>query len=147
MPASSTTLLTRCGELHKRAPSWLAREVTTAMPRRSAAEGAKPAPAARGPLRERGCRLALVSNGRPERCSASSTRPAGLGRLFDRCDLGDPRHPEQLKPSPWAWRRLDDFSGRQRDLRSSVTIRWTRKFADAVGARLSRLFCFPEHFA
>ncbi len=61
-------------------------------------------------LRERGCRLALVSNGRPE-LQQRKLELLGLTSLFDRCIFCDPRRPQELKPSPWAWRQLDDWRG------------------------------------
>jgi FMN phosphatase YigB (HAD superfamily) len=61
-------------------------------------------------LRERGCRLALVSNGRAELQQRKLAR-LGLGTLFDRCVFCDPAQPVQLKPSRWAWSELQAWRG------------------------------------
>jgi putative hydrolase of the HAD superfamily len=55
-------------------------------------------------------RLALVSNGYPE-VQQRKLYQLGLAELFDVCVICDPRVPEQLKPSRWAWSRLADWRG------------------------------------
>lgn len=61
-------------------------------------------------LRSERRRLALVSNGYPEVQQRKLDR-LGLAGLFDVCVICDPRVPEQLKPSRWAWSRLADWRG------------------------------------
>jgi len=51
------------------------------------------------------CRLALVSNGRAALQKRKITL-LGLGDIFDICIYCDPRIPDQLKPSAWAWSQL-----------------------------------------
>jgi FMN phosphatase YigB (HAD superfamily) len=90
-------------------------------------------------LRDRGCRLALVSNGRPE-LQQRKLDLLGLTPLFDRCIFCDPRRPQELKPSPWAWRQLDEWRG------DTVTAYIgddpvDAEFAHAVGAPFVP-FCF-----
>ena len=53
-------------------------------------------------LRSESCRLALVSNGYPELQRRKLDR-LGVAGLFDVCVICDPRVPDQLKPSHWAW--------------------------------------------
>ncbi len=61
-------------------------------------------------LRSERRRLALVSNGYPEVQQRKLDR-LGVAGLFDVCVICDPRVPEQLKPSRWAWSRLADWRG------------------------------------
>lgn len=57
-------------------------------------------------LIERGCRLALVSNGYA-RLQARKLQLLGMSDVFDACLFCDPREPGQLKPSAWAWEQLE----------------------------------------
>jgi len=52
-----------------------------------------------------GSRLALVSNGYSE-LQHRKLKALGLGEMFDLCVFCDPRSPQQLKPSDWAWVQL-----------------------------------------
>ena len=56
-------------------------------------------------LRDAKCRLSLVSNGYAELQSRKLTM-LGFDDTFDIRIYCDPRTPEQLKPSPWAWTQL-----------------------------------------
>lgn len=56
-------------------------------------------------LRERGRSLALVTNGRMQ-LQERKLRLLGLIESFDALVYCDPRRPEELKPSTWAWNRL-----------------------------------------
>jgi putative hydrolase of the HAD superfamily len=56
-------------------------------------------------LRSDRCRLALVSNGYTE-LQERKLRLLGLDELFDACIYCDPRSPDRLKPSTWAWSEI-----------------------------------------
>ena len=56
-------------------------------------------------LRARGCRLALVTNGRAP-LQQRKLRMLGLEEMFDMCIYCDPAKPERLKPAAWAWSEL-----------------------------------------
>lgn len=56
-------------------------------------------------LRERGTRLALVSNGHTP-IQERKLRMLALSELFDVSIFCDPRVPDRLKPSAWAWSQL-----------------------------------------
>jgi FMN phosphatase YigB (HAD superfamily) len=58
-----------------------------------------------GVLCANGCRLALVSNGNAELQQRKLTL-LGLRDMFDICIYCDPREPDHLKPSSWAWSQL-----------------------------------------
>lgn len=59
-------------------------------------------------LRNGGCRLALVSNGYAS-IQERKLQMLDMSKLFDLCVFCDPRVPEQLKPSFWAWSQLSDW--------------------------------------
>ncbi len=59
-------------------------------------------------LRDGGTRLALVSNGDPDR-QAAKLAALGVAELFDAVVFCDPRADGHLKPSPWAWTRMPQF--------------------------------------
>lgn len=59
-------------------------------------------------LRKDKCALALVSNGKPSLQERKLLR-LGITGLFDRCIFCDPREPDQLKPTPWAWTQLAEW--------------------------------------
>jgi putative hydrolase of the HAD superfamily len=56
-------------------------------------------------LRSGGSRLALVSNGYTA-LQKRKLHLLGLDEMFDVCVYCDPRKPERLKPSTWAWEEL-----------------------------------------
>ncbi|HWS68405.1 MAG TPA: HAD family hydrolase [Steroidobacteraceae bacterium] len=56
-------------------------------------------------LQSRGCRLALVTNGRAP-LQLHKLRLLGLEEMFDVCICCDPAKPAQLKPAVWAWNKL-----------------------------------------
>lgn len=56
-------------------------------------------------LRSDNCRLALVTNGYAQ-LQKRKLIMLGLVDIFDVCVYCDPRNPDQLKPSTWAWTRL-----------------------------------------
>jgi FMN phosphatase YigB (HAD superfamily) len=53
-------------------------------------------------------RLALVSNGYAE-LQQRKLAQLQLGSMFDICVFCDPRRPDQLKPSAWAWAALTEW--------------------------------------
>ncbi len=57
-------------------------------------------------------RLGLVSNGNPELQQRKLTR-LGMADIFDIRIFCDPKLPERLKPSPWAWTQLAKWRGAQ----------------------------------
>ena len=59
-------------------------------------------------LRTRGCRLALVTNG-PILIQQRKLKLLGVEKMFDMCVYCDPAQPEQLKPSCWAWTKLQTW--------------------------------------
>lgn len=59
-------------------------------------------------LRARGVRLALVSNGYPE-LQQRKVGLLGLTGVLDVCVYCDPKEPQKLKPSPWAWSQLEPW--------------------------------------
>lgn len=59
-------------------------------------------------LRSGGRRMALVSNGDPALQQRKLAR-LDLVDAFDICVYCDPRQPEQLKPSSWAWTQLAEW--------------------------------------
>lgn len=59
-------------------------------------------------LRSGSRRIALVSNGDPALQRRKLAR-LDLGDAFDICVYCDPRQPEQLKPSSWAWTQLAEW--------------------------------------
>jgi len=56
--------------------------------------------------------LGLVSNGNPELQKRKIER-LGISEAFDECIFCDPKQPEHLKPSPWAWTQLAAWRGAQ----------------------------------
>ncbi len=56
-------------------------------------------------LQSRGCRLALVTNGRAP-LQLHKLHLLGLEEMFDLCICCDPAKPAQLKPAAWAWEQL-----------------------------------------
>lgn len=84
-------------------------------------------------------RLALVSNGYAE-LQQRKLAQLQLGSMFDICVFCDPRRPDRLKPSAWAWAELAHW-------RSSMPTMYVgddpvdSEFATTGGARFVR-FCF-----
>ncbi len=56
-------------------------------------------------LRSRGCRLALVTNGRAS-LQQRKLRLLGLVEMFDVCIYCEPSQREHLKPANWGWEQL-----------------------------------------
>jgi FMN phosphatase YigB (HAD superfamily) len=59
-------------------------------------------------LRERCCRLALVTNGNAE-LQRRKLRLLQLEEMFDACIYCDPVRPDRLKPATWAWSELQHW--------------------------------------
>lgn len=59
-------------------------------------------------LRERGRNLAVVTNGRMQ-LQQRKLQLLGIVELFDALVYCDPRRPEELKPTIWAWSRLETW--------------------------------------
>jgi FMN phosphatase YigB (HAD superfamily) len=66
-----------------------------------------------GLLRSCGCRLALVTNGRPT-LQVRKLQMLGLEELFDERIFCDPSDPGHLKPAPWAWSCLTAWRAAER---------------------------------
>ena len=89
-------------------------------------------------LRSARCRLALVSNGYAS-LQTRKLQLLGMEGLFDACIYCDPRRPERLKPSVWAWNELVQW----RSAHPAVYVGddpVDAAFADAGGARIIE-FC------
>jgi phosphoglycolate phosphatase-like HAD superfamily hydrolase len=61
-------------------------------------------------LRSRGCRLALVTNGRAS-LQQRKLRLLGFGELFDVCIYCEPSERAHLKPANWGWQQLKPWRG------------------------------------
>ena len=61
-------------------------------------------------LRARGCRLALVTNGRAP-VQQRKLRLLGFGEMFDACIYCEPLRREHLKPASWGWEQLRAWRG------------------------------------